>query len=48
MQDEAEKPTIETDRHKPTRAEFLLVAAAWGLLAVSLFAALRLWSGGSH
>ncbi|HEX8513369.1 MAG TPA: hypothetical protein VF688_09720 [Allosphingosinicella sp.] len=47
MQDEAEEPAIETNR-KPTRAEVLLVAAAWGLLAVTLFAALRLWSGGSH
>jgi uncharacterized protein involved in exopolysaccharide biosynthesis len=48
MQDEAEEPTIETNRHKPTPVEFLLVAAALGLLAVTLFAALRLWSGGSH
>lgn len=48
MQDEAEEPTIETNRHKPTRGEFLLVAAAWGLLVVALFAGFRLWSGGSH
>lgn len=48
MQEEAEEPEIETNPHKPTRAEILLVAAAWVLLAVTLFAALRLWSGGSH
>jgi uncharacterized protein involved in exopolysaccharide biosynthesis len=49
MQDEAEEPEIETtNRHRPSRAEILLVAGAWGLLAVALFAALRLWSGGPH
>jgi hypothetical protein len=48
MQDEAEEPTFETNRQKPTPAEFLLVAAAWGLLLITLFAGFRLWSGGSH
>ena len=48
MQDEAEEPEIETNPQKPTRAEILLVAAAWALLAVALIAGLRLWSGGSH
>jgi hypothetical protein len=48
MQDEAEEPEIDSNRHKPTRGEILLVAAAWALLAVTLVAGLRLWSGGSH
>jgi hypothetical protein len=48
MQDEAEEPNTETNRRKPTFVELLLVAAAWGLLVVTLFAGFRLWSGGSH
>jgi hypothetical protein len=48
MQDEAEEPIIETHGDKPSRAELLLVAAAWALLGVTLLAALRIWSGGSH
>ncbi|HEX8467151.1 MAG TPA: hypothetical protein VF620_05035 [Allosphingosinicella sp.] len=48
MQDEAEEPTIQTHSNKPTRVEILLVAAAWALLAVTLVAGLRIWSGGSH
>jgi hypothetical protein len=48
MQDEAEEPITETNSDKPSRPELLLVAVAWGLLAVTLVAALRLWSDGSH
>lgn len=48
MQDEAEEPTIQTHRNEPTRAEILLVGAAWALLVVTLVAGLRIWSGGSH
>jgi hypothetical protein len=48
MQDEAEKPNAETNHLKPTRGELLLVAAAWGLLAITLVAGLRLWFDGSR
>jgi uncharacterized protein involved in exopolysaccharide biosynthesis len=48
MQDEAEEPIIETNGDKPTRAEILLVGATLALLVVSVLAALRIWSGGSH
>ena len=48
MQDEAEEPEIDSNPQKPSRAEILLVAAAWALLAVTLVAGLRIWSGGSH
>ncbi|HEX8127454.1 MAG TPA: hypothetical protein VF548_17925 [Allosphingosinicella sp.] len=48
MQDEAEEPTIEIHRGKPSRAEILLVGAAWALLVFTLAAALQIWSGGSH
>jgi len=48
MQDEAEEPNIETDSAKPTRAEILLVAAAWLLLVVTLVAGFRMWSGGTN
>ena len=48
MQDEAEEPIIETHGDKPSRTELLLVAAAWALLVISILAALRIWSGGSH
>jgi len=48
MQNEAEKPTTETSGAKPTRAEILLVGAAWALFFVALLGGLRAWSGGSH
>jgi hypothetical protein len=48
MQEEAEEPIIETESVKPTRAEILLVVAAWALLVVTLVAGFRIWSGGSH
>jgi hypothetical protein len=48
MQDEAEEPTNQTHRQKPTRVEILLVGMAWALLVVTLVAGLRIWSGGSH
>lgn len=48
MQDEAEEPTTKTNSTEPTRAEILLVGAAWALFVFTLLAALRIWSGGSH
>ncbi|HEX8308176.1 MAG TPA: hypothetical protein VF645_07115 [Allosphingosinicella sp.] len=48
MQDEAEEPTIQTHSDKPTRAEILLVGAAWALLVFTIVAGLRIWTGGSH
>lgn len=53
MQDEAEEPNTESkgpisNGPKPTRAEMLLLAAAWALLVITLVAGFRLWSGGSH
>ncbi|MGZ9016017.1 MAG: hypothetical protein ACXW3I_00780 [Allosphingosinicella sp.] len=48
MQDEAEEPDTKTRRDEPTRAEILLVGAAWALFVFTLLAGLRIWSGGSH
>jgi hypothetical protein len=48
MQDQAEEPTIEIHSGKPSRAEILLVGAAWALLVFTLVAGFRIWSGGSH
>jgi hypothetical protein len=48
MQDEAEEPIIDTGGDGPTRAEIMLVGATWAMLVVSVLAALRTWSGGSH
>jgi hypothetical protein len=48
MQEEAEEPSIETTVDKPTRAEILLVGAAWTLFLIALLGGLRAWSGGSH
>jgi hypothetical protein len=48
MQDEAEEPTTKTKSAGPTRAEIMLVGAAWALFVFTLLAGLRIWSGGSH
>jgi hypothetical protein len=48
MQDEGEDPITETRRAGPSRAEMLLVGAAWALFLFTLLAGLRIWSGGSH
>lgn len=48
MQDEAEEPTANSKSDQPTRAEILLVGAAWALFVFTLVAGLRIWSGGSH
>jgi len=48
MQDEGEQPTTETGSDGPSRAEILLVGAAWALFVFTLLAGLRIWSGGSH
>ncbi|MEA3009597.1 MAG: hypothetical protein QOJ91_1289, partial [Sphingomonadales bacterium] len=47
MQDEAEEPA-KSKSTKPTRAEILLVGAAWALFVVTLIVGFRTWSGGWH
>jgi len=51
MQNEAGKPEESTAEEKsiePTRAEILLVGAAWALFVFTLVAGLRIWSGPSQ
>jgi hypothetical protein len=48
MQDEAQEPTADKIAAEPSRAEILLVGAAWALFVFTLLAGLRIWSGPSQ
>ena len=51
MHDEAEKPeepTAKSRWSRPSRAEILLVGAAWALFIFTVLAGVRIWAGPSE